>query len=104
MALRINTNIASLNGHRLLSKTNNRLRVTVMRLSTGYLINRPKHDIASLTNANKFRMEVRPLLSAQQNLPNTQSLMLFAKWGTQKIKTSIEHLKNLADFTSSSYH
>jgi flagellin len=104
MALRINTNIAALNAHRLLSETNNRLRVTVERLSTGFLINRSRDDVAGLAIGNKFRMEVRPLRSAQQNVPQAQSLLLVAKWGTQKIKTIIERLKELAVFTASSCH
>jgi len=96
MALRINTNIAALNAHRQLSETNNRLKVTVERLSTGYRINRSRDDIADLGIANKFRMEIRPLPASQQTVPQAQSLLFVAKWGTQKIKTIIERLKELA--------
>lgn len=104
MALRINTNIAALKAHRLLSEINNGLRVTVERLPTGYLINRARDDVADLGIANKFRMEVHPLRSAQQKMPQAQSLLQIAKWGTEKIKTIIERLKELDVFTASSYH
>ncbi len=104
MALRINTNIASLNAHRQLSETNNRLRVIVGRLSTGNLINRSKDDVLRLAFANKFRMEVRALRSVRQNVGQARPVLLAAKWGAQKIKKIIARLKELAVFTGSSCH
>jgi len=102
MALRINTNIAALNAHRQLSETDNRLKITMERLSTGYRINRSRDDVAGLAIANKFRMEVRALRAAQQNVAQAQSLLQVAEGGTQKIETIVERLKELAISASSS--
>jgi flagellin len=101
MALRINTNIAALNAHRQLTETDNRLRVSMERLSSGYRINRSQDDVAGLSIANKFRMEVRALRSAQQNVAQAQSLLQVAEGGTQKIEEIIERLKELAISASS---
>lgn len=101
MALRINTNIAALNAHRQLSETDNRLKITMERLSTGYRINRSRDDVAGLAIANKFRMEVRALRAAQQNVAQAQSLLQVAEGGTQKIEEIIERLKELAISASS---
>lgn len=101
MALRINTNIAALNTHRQLTETDNRLKISMERLSSGFRINRSQDDVAGLSIANKFRMEVRALRSAQQKVAQTQSLLLVAEGGTQKIEEIIERLKELAISASS---
>lgn len=96
MALRINTNVAALNAHRQLSETDNRLRTSMERLSSGYRINRAMDDVAGLSIANKFRLEVRALKSAQQNVSQAQALLQVAEGGTQKIEGIVERLKELA--------
>jgi flagellin len=96
MALRINTNIAALNAHRQLSNTDAQLRVSMERLSSGYRINRSMDDVAGLAIANKFRMEVRALRAAQQNVTQGQSLLQVAEGGTTKIENIVERLKELA--------
>ncbi|MCX5919058.1 MAG: flagellin [Deltaproteobacteria bacterium] len=102
MSLRINTNLAALNAHRQLTETDERLRVTMERLSSGYRINRSQDDVAGLSIANKFRMEVRALRAAQQNVAQGQSLLQVAEGGTNKIETIVERLKELAISASSS--
>jgi flagellin len=102
MALRINTNIAALNAHRQLTETDKRLSVTMERLSSGYRINRSQDDVAGLSIANKFRMEVRALRAAQQNVAQAQSLLQVAEGGTQKIEEIVERLKELAISAASS--
>ena len=96
MALRINTNIAALNAHRQLTNTDAQLRVSMERLSSGYRINRSMDDVAGLAIANKFRMEVRALRAAQQNVSQGQSLLQVAEGGTTKIENIVERLKELA--------
>jgi flagellin len=102
MALRINTNIAALNAHRQLMETDKRLSVTMERLASGYRINRSQDDVAGLAIANKFRMEVRALRSAQQNVAQAQSLLQVAEGGTGKIEEIVERLKELAISAASS--
>lgn len=102
MALRINTNVAALNAHRQLADTDSRLSVSMERLSSGYRINRAKDDVAGLSIANKFRMEVRSLRMAQQNVSQATALLQVAEGGAQKIETIIERLKELATLAASS--
>jgi len=90
MALRINTNIAALNAHRQLTETDNRLRVSMERLSSGYRINRAMDDVAGLSIANKFRLEVRAMRAAQQNVSQATAVLQVAEGGTQKIESIIE--------------
>ena len=102
MALRINTNIAALNAHRQLSDTDARLRVSMERLSSGYRINKSMDDVAGLAIANKFRMEVRALRAAQQNVSQAQSLLQTAEGGASKVENIVERLKELAISAASS--
>ncbi len=51
MSLRINTNITALNAHRQLEATDQRMGVSLERLSSGYRINKAKDDVA----ADKFQ-------------------------------------------------
>jgi len=76
--------------------------VTMERLSSGYRINRSQDDVAGLAIANKFRMEVRALRAAQQNVAQGQSLLQVAEGGTQKIEEIVERLKELAISAASS--
>lgn len=101
MALRINTNVAALNAHRQLADTDTRLSVSMERLSSGYRINKAKDDVAGLSIANKFRMEVRSLRMAQQNVSQATAMLQLAEGGAQKIEGIIERLKELATLAAS---
>jgi len=101
MSLRINTNVAALNTHRQLMETDNRLSVSLERLSSGYRINKAKDDVAGLSIANKFRMEVRGLRMAQQNVSQAQALLQVAEGGTNQIEAIVERLKELATSAAS---
>lgn len=101
MALRINTNIAALNAHRQLADTDTRLSVSMERLSSGYRINKAKDDVAGLSIANKFRMEVRGLRMAQQNVAQGTAMLQVAEGGSNQIEAIIERLKELATTAAS---
>ena len=101
MALRINTNVAALNAHRQLTATDQRLAVSMERLSSGYRINKAKDDVAGLSIANKFRTEVRGLRMAQQNVSQGLSLLQVAEGGANQIEGIIERLKELATTAAS---
>ncbi len=101
MAIRINTNVAALNAHRHLTDTDNALKTSMERLSSGFRINKAKDDVAGLSIANKFRLEVRSLRVAQQNVSQATALLQVAEGGTLKIENIIERLKELATSAAS---
>ena len=102
MALRINTNIAALNAHRLLTQTDNRMGTSIERLSSGLRINKAKDDVAGLSIANNLRMEVRGLQVAQLNVSQGNALLQMAEGGANQIESIIERLKELATSAASS--
>jgi flagellin len=101
MSLRINTNITALNAHRQLEATDQRMGVSLERLSSGYRINKAKDDVAGLAIANKFRLEVRGLRVAQQNVAQGTALLQTAEGGSNQIEGIIERLKELATSAAS---
>lgn len=101
MALRINTNIAAINAHRQMIGTDKALSKSIERLSSGFRINHAKDDVAGLAIANAFRMEVRGLKVAQQNVSQATSLLQVAEGGGMQIETIIERLKELATSAAS---
>ena len=101
MTLRINTNVAALNAHRQLTATDQRLSVSLERLSSGYRINHAKDDVAGLAIANKFRLQVRGLKVAQQNIAQGTALLQVAEGGTNQIEAIVERLKELATSAAS---
>lgn len=101
MSLRINTNIGALNAHRQLTDTDSRLAVNMQRLSSGYRINNAKDDVAGLSIANKFRLEVRGLRMAQQNIAQATAMMQVGEGGANQIEGIVERLKELATLAAS---
>src|SRR5699024_11839950 len=58
MALSVNTNVASLNTQRNLSKSSKALETSLQRLSTGSRINSAKDDAAGLQIANRLTSQI----------------------------------------------
>lgn len=101
MALRINTNMQALNAHRELTQTDARLALSMQKLSSGYRINTAKDDVSGLSIANKFRLEVRGLRMAQQNVAQATAMLQVAEGGANQIEGIVERLKELATLAAS---
>jgi flagellin len=75
MSLTVNTNIASLNAQRNLTKSTNSLNKAMERLSSGLRINRAADDAAGLAIANSLATQVKGLNVAIRNAGDGQSLI-----------------------------
>ena len=78
MAFSINTNLAGLNAHANLSKTDRRLTETLERLSTGLRINKAADDSSGLTIADGFRAQSLGISQAIKNATDGISLIQIA--------------------------
>lgn len=67
MALSVNTNVASINAQRNLSKSSDALGTSMQRLSSGMKINSAKDDAAGLQIANRLSSQINGLGVAQRN-------------------------------------
>jgi flagellin len=102
----INTNIASLNAQRVVSRTSNDVQTAMQRLSSGLRINSARDDAAGLAIAERFTTQVRGLGVAVRNLSDGLSLAQTAEGGLNSIGDNLQRIRELAvqaaNFTNSS--
>ena len=67
MALRINTNVAALNAHKNMVKTDNNLTTSLERLSSGLRVNKAADDASGMSIADSLRAQTLGLGQAVRN-------------------------------------
>ena len=101
MALRINTNVASINAQRSLTGTNRDLSRSLARLSSGQRINQAADDAAGLAISEKLKGQLRGLGQAARNAEDGISLVQTAEGGLNEISAMLIRLRELAVQASS---
>lgn len=96
MAIRINTNIASLNAQRNMDSTNKLLNKTLERLSSGLRINRAADDAAGLAVSEKLRTQVRGFTQAIANSQDAVNLIATAESGIDQSSQILQRIRELA--------
>ncbi|MEL0640304.1 flagellin [Pseudoalteromonas aliena] len=96
MALSVNTNVASLNGQRNLSKSSMALETSMQRLSSGLRINSAKDDAAGLQIANRLTSQVNGLTVAQRNANDGISMAQTAEGAMQESANILQRMRDLA--------
>ena len=96
MALSVNTNVASLNGQRNLSKSSMALETSMQRLSSGLRINSAKDDAAGLQIANRLTSQVNGLTVAQRNANDGISMAQTAEGAMSESSAILQRMRDLA--------
>jgi flagellin len=96
MAMTINTNVASLNAQRNLTKSQSTLQTRFERLSSGLRINSAKDDAAGLAISNRFSAQIRGLNQAVRNANDGISLAQVAEGSLQETTTALQRIRELA--------
>ncbi len=96
MSLTINTNIASLNAQKNLSKTQNALNKSIGRLSSGLRINSAKDDAAGMAISNRFTTQIRGLDQAVRNANDGISLLQTSEGAMQETTSILQRMRELA--------
>ena len=96
MALSVNTNVASLNGQRNLSKSSMALETSMQRLSSGLRINSAKDDAAGLQIANRLTSQVNGLTVAQRNANDGISMAQTAEGAMQESANILQRMRDLS--------
>ncbi|WP_457572974.1 flagellin [Desulfolithobacter sp.] len=96
MALTINTNVASLNAQRNLSKTQLDLSRSMERLSSGLRINSAKDDAAGLAISDRMTAQIRGLNQAARNANDGISLAQTAEGAMQESTNILQRMRELA--------
>jgi len=96
MALSINTNVASLNAQRNLSKSQETLNTSLQRLSTGLRINSAKDDAAGLAISTRFTTQINGLNQAVRNANDGISLAQTGEAALDEITNNLQRIRELA--------
>lgn len=95
MALRISTNVASLNAQKNLRSTNLGMERSLARLSSGYRINQAADDAAGLAISENLRGQIRGLKQASRNSEDGVSLVQVAEGGLNELSNMLIRLREL---------
>jgi flagellin len=96
MASVINTNIASLNAQRNLSKSADALSISLNRLSSGLRINTAKDDAAGLAITERMTSQIKGLNQAQRNANDGISLAQTAEGALAEVSNNLQRIRELA--------
>lgn len=92
---RINTNVSSIIGQRVLGSNNRTLGMSLERLSTGLRINRGKDDPAGLIASENLRAEKSALTAAIGNSERADQVVNIAEGGLQEVSSLLTELQGL---------
>lgn len=92
----INTNVASLNAQRNLSKSNSALAIALQRLSSGLRINSAKDDAAGLAISERMTSQIMGLNQAARNANDGISLSQTAEVALSSITEALQRIRELA--------
>ncbi len=96
MTQSINTNVASLNAQRNLSRSQGLLNTSLERLSTGLRINSAKDDAAGLAISERFTTQIRGLNQAVRNASDGISLAQTAESALGELTNNLQRIRELA--------
>ncbi len=96
MGLRINTNVASINAQRNLSKTRLGLNSALEKLSSGQRINRAGDDAAGLAISENLKAQIRGLKQAGRNAADGISLVQIAEGSLGEVSNILIRLRELS--------
>jgi flagellin len=92
---RINTNVNSLLGQRILTQQNRQLNTSLERLSTGLRINRGGDDPAGLIASEALRSQKASITSAIGNAERAEQVVNVAEGGLQEINNLLLEVQSL---------
>ena len=101
MGLRINTNVAAINGQRNLRSTNYDMRRAMERLSSGSRINHTGDDAAGLALSDHLRAQIRGYNMNIRNSEDGISFVQVAEGGLNETNSILSRLRELAIQASS---
>ena len=101
MALRINSNVASVFSQKHLSRSQERLSDNFAKLSSGLRITKAADDAAGLAISESFRADIRSLSVAVRNTNDGISMVQTAESSLSEIGSALSRMRELAVQSSS---
>lgn len=101
MGLRIKTNVASLTAQRQMEGTSNRMGENMIKLSSGYRINKSADDAAGLAISENLRANIASLEQAKRNANDGISLIQVAEGSMNEVSNILVRLRELSTQSAS---
>ena len=96
MALRINHNVAAINGHRLLTQNDQLLTKSLEKLSSGQRINRASDGPASLIISEQLRAQVASIRQSISNSETAVSMLQTSEAALTEVNSLLTSMRQLA--------
>jgi len=96
MSLRINHNIASLNGHRNMVKNDAAVSRSLEKLSSGLKINRAADNAAGLVISEQMRAQLGGIMQAMNNTEQAVTMIQTAEGALDEMNSLLSKVKSLA--------
>jgi flagellin len=96
MSLRINHNIASLNGHRNMVKNDAAVSRSLEKLSSGLKINRAADNAAGLVISEQMRAQLNGIKQAMNNTEQAVTMVQTAEGALDEMNNLLSKVKSLA--------
>ncbi len=96
MALFVNTNVASINSQRNLTRSTNELQTSFTRLSSGLRVNSAKDDAAGLQIGTRLQTQVNGLMQGARNANDGISLAQTAEGALDETTNMLQRMRVLA--------
>ena len=96
MSLTVNTNVASLTSQRNLGGSQEMLKTSLERLSTGLRINSAKDDAAGLAISERFSAQIKGLNQGVRNANDGISLAQTAEGALGEVTNNLQRIRELA--------
>ncbi|HCI29756.1 MAG: flagellin [Fervidobacterium sp.] len=94
--MRINHNLSALNSWRQITLTDNDMKKTLERLSSGLKINRASDDAAGLAISEKMRGQVKGLDMGSKNAQDAISLIQTAEGALSEVHSILQRMRELS--------
>lgn len=95
MAMRVATNISSINAHRTLMKNDREIQNSFAKLSSGTRINKAADDAAGLAISEGLKSQIRSTNQAKRNTNDGISMIQTAEGGLNEIGNMVVRLREL---------
>lgn len=94
--MRINCNVSSIQAKNALNNNDNRLTISMQRLSSGYKINSAKDDAAGLAISRKMNAQIKGLQQANRNANDGISVVNTADGAMSEMHDILQRMNELA--------
>lgn len=95
MGMQINTNTSALNSYRQLSNTQNDIKSSMEKLSSGLRINSAADDAAGLTISEGMRSQISGLNVASRNIQDGIAVIQTAEGGLSNVHSILNRMRDL---------